>query len=84
MFESIRKPGRAKGIFAGIIFGLICFTFVFIGNPPDSSLQSGGPAAVVNSTPIPAMEFLQQLEQLERRMGIDLKQFPAERRQQFS
>jgi peptidyl-prolyl cis-trans isomerase D len=84
VFETIRKPGRAKGIFAGIIFGFICFTFVFIGSPQDTSLQSGGPAAIVNSTPIPAMDFLQQLEQLERRMGIDLKQFPAERREQFS
>ena len=62
MLEKIRKPSRAKSIFAYIIFGLICLVFVFLGVPIDSLSGGGGYAALVNKRVISIAEFKQSLE----------------------
>ena len=65
MFEKIRKPGRAKSLFAYIVFGLICLVFVFLGVPIDS-ISGGGFAAIVNKRVISIADFKQSLEQTRK------------------
>ena len=65
MFEKIRKPGRAKSLFAYIVFGLICLVFVFLGVPIDS-ISGGGFAAIVNKKVISIADFKQSLDQTRK------------------
>ena len=65
MFEKIRKPWRAKNIFAYIIFSLICLVFVFLGVPVDPLSGAGGFAALVNKKIISIADFSQRLSMLQ-------------------
>lgn len=61
MLEKIRKPSRAKNLFAYIIFGLICLVFVFFG-VPIGSISGSGYVALVNKKVISIAEFKQNLK----------------------
>lgn len=74
MFEKIRKPGRAKSIFAYIIFGLICLVFIFLGVPTDPLSGAGGFAAVVDKQVISIASFYERLSLLQENQGASLKQ----------
>lgn len=74
MFEKIRKPGRAKSIFAYIIFSLICLVFVFLGVPTDPLSGAGGFAAVVDKEVISIASFNQRLAFFQENQSSSLKQ----------
>ncbi len=73
MFEKLRKPRRAKSIFAYIIFGLICLVFVFLGVPTDPLSGAGGFAAIVDKQIISLADFNQRLSFLQENQGSSLK-----------
>lgn len=80
----IRKPGRAKGFAAWVLFGAISLVFVFMGiTPGGGGITKGGPAAIVNSQPISIAEFRQTHERIQQQMGFDINQFPAQQRSQI-
>ncbi|MCB0407257.1 MAG: SurA N-terminal domain-containing protein [Bdellovibrionales bacterium] len=84
MFNKIRKPGRAKGITAWVLFSAIILVFVFFGtNPGGGGIQKGGPAAIVNSKPISIAEFRQLYERFKEQMQFDVNQLPAQQRNQI-
>ena len=65
MLDELRRPGRAKSIFAYTIFGLICLVFVFFGFIPDQyGLGTGGAAAVVNKKRITIADYQDRIDQL--------------------
>ena len=73
MFEKLRKPRRAKNIFAYIIFGLICLVFVFLGVPADPLSGAGGFAALVGKQVISLASFNQRLSLLRENQSSSLK-----------
>ena len=73
MFEKLRKPRRAKTVFAYIIFGLICLVFVFLGVPTDPLSGAGGFAAIVDKQIISLADFNQRLSFLQENQGSSLK-----------
>lgn len=86
MFKKLRepwKPGRAKGIFTGVIFGLICLTFVFVGlTPGENGTNSGiGAAATVNDVVISVADFQERVAMVENQYGDAFKNLPAAQRQ---
>ncbi len=84
VLNKIRKPGRAKGIVAWVLFGAIILVFVFFGiTPGGGGIQKGGPAAIVNSHPISIAEFRQTHDRIRQQMGFDISQFPAQQRTQI-
>ena len=74
MFEKIRKPRRAKNIFAYIIFSLICLVFVFLGVPTDPLSGTGGFAAIVDKQIISIAVFYQRLSSFQENQNPSLKQ----------
>lgn len=74
MFEKIRKPKRAKSIFAYIIFSLICLVFVFLGVPTDPLSGAGGFAALVDKQVISLADFYQRLSLFQENQNSSLKQ----------
>jgi len=74
MFEKIRKPGRAKNIFAYIVFSLICLVFIFLGVPTDPLSGAGGFAAIVDKQVISIASFYERLSFLQENQGASLKQ----------
>ena len=74
MFEKIRKPRRAKSIFAYIIFGFICLVFIFLGVPTDPLSGAGGFAAVVDKQVISIASFYQRLSAFQENQSSSLKQ----------
>ena len=74
MFEKIRKPKRAKNIFAYIIFSLICLVFVFLGVPTDPLSGAGGFAALVDKQVISLADFYQRLSLFQENQSSSLKQ----------
>ena len=78
MFEKIRKPGRAKNIFAYIIFFLICLVFVFLGVPVDPLSGGGGFAALVNKQVISWADLSERTEQFRRQSKNSMGQNNAE------
>ncbi len=73
MFEKLRKPWRAKNVFAYIIFGLICLVFVFLGVPTDPLSGVGGFAVIVDKQVISIASFNQRLSFLQENQGSSLK-----------
>ena len=73
MFEKIRKPRRAKNIFAYIIFSLICLVFVFLGVPTDPLSGAGGFAALVDKQVISIADFYQRLSLVQENQSSTLK-----------
>lgn len=88
MFKKLRepwKPGRGKSILTGIIFGLICLTFVFVGiTPGDSGLGGAGTAATVNDVVISVADFQERVSMVENQYSGALKDLPAAQRQMRS
>lgn len=84
MLEKVRKPGRAKSIFAYIIFGLICLVFVFFGITPDFGGQAGGAAAVVNNSVISIGDFRERVQRVESMYRENIDELPEAERQIFS
>ena len=74
MFEKIRKPRRAKSIFAYIIFSLICLVFIFLGVPTDPLSGAGGFAALVDKQVISLATFYQRLSLVQENQNSALKQ----------
>lgn len=85
MLEKVRQPRRARSfkmIIAYILFGLICFSFVFLGLTPDrAGFDNAGAAAYVNGTVISIADYRQTIENLERQAEEQLKMLPAAQRQ---
>ena len=85
MLDNLRNPNKErsyKKIVATIIFGLICFSFVFLGlTPGDTNFQGSGAVAYVNSSVISLSDFRERLEFNERQMGQSLTEAPAAQRQ---
>ena len=73
MFEKIRKPWRAKSVFAYIIFGFICLVFVFLGVPTNPLSGVGGFAAIVDKQVISIASFNQRLTFVQENQGSSLK-----------
>jgi peptidyl-prolyl cis-trans isomerase D len=87
MFDKIRNPNKErsyKKIFAAILFGMICFSFVFLGltpGGPEAGFQGSGAVAYVNSSVISIAEFRERLEYNERQSGAMASQGSAAERQ---
>lgn len=88
MFKKLRepwKPGRGKSIFTGIIFGLICLTFVFVGiTPGDNGYGGAGTAATVNDVVISVADFQERVAMVENQYSGAFKDLPAAERQKRS
>ncbi len=67
MFEKIRKPG--KTFVSYIIFGLICFIFIFIGVPFQQSSPLGSGAMEVNGQVVSLAEYQNYYNILQSQAG---------------
>lgn len=88
MLDKLRKPTKTKSSFKAIviysIFGLICFSFVFMGITPDTgTFTGGGAAATVNDTSISLTDFRERVSMAERQMGDSFRDLPAAQRRQM-
>lgn len=84
MYETLRKPGRAKGIIAFFIFGAIILVFIGFGVVPDRmSREAHGVAAVVNRTSISLADFRERVDALEKQYQIRMDQVPEKDRKTF-
>ncbi len=86
MFDKIRNPNKErsyKKIFAVVLFGMICLSFVFMGLTPgqNNGFQGAGAVAYVNSAVISVGEFRERLEYNERQSGGMANQGSAAERQ---
>lgn len=85
MLDNLRKPTKErsyKKIVAAILFGLICFSFVFLGlTPGQNNFQGTGAVAYVNSSVVSLSDFRERLEFNERQLGDRLANAPAAQRQ---
>ncbi len=85
MFKKLRepwKPGSGRNILTGIVFGLICLTFVFVGITPDrNGMGSVGSAATVNDAVISLEDFQERVTAVENQYGDFMKSLPAAQRQ---
>jgi peptidyl-prolyl cis-trans isomerase D len=83
VLEKMRDPKRAKNIAAYIIFGFICFIFVFVGLVPDrTGITATGTAATVNDTVISTLDFQERVNMIEKQMGNAFNSLPAAQRQE--
>ena len=83
MLKNVRKPLSIKNLFAYIIFGMICLTFVFVGLGGDQGVSTGGAAAIVNDSVISIAEFSESMRRQERQYSAFFKNLPpAQRREQ--
>lgn len=81
MFEKTRK---AKGVASILVFGAICFVFVFMGmGGGQGGITKGGPAAIVNSKPISIADFRQEYQRFQENLQFDLNQLPPAQRRQI-
>lgn len=85
MFDKLRRPNKErsyKKIFATVLFGIICFSFVFLGLTPhgNNSFNGSGAAAYVNGTPISIADFRERLDYNERQRGQAATGLPAAER----
>lgn len=85
MFDKLRRPNKErsyKKIFATVLFGIICFSFVFLGLTPDgsNSFDSAGAAAYVNGNAISIADFRERLDYNERQRGQGINALPAAER----
>lgn len=85
MFDKIRRPNKErsyKKIFATVLFGIICFSFVFLGLTPqgNNSFNGSGAAAYVNGSPISIADFRERLDYNERQKGPAATGLPAAER----
>ena len=75
-----------KNLISYIIFGIICLTFVFIGNPffgGGRGISTEGAAAIVNGSVISIADFRKRVEIQERQYQMFFKNMPlAQRREQ--
>ncbi len=84
MFERLRKPGRAKSIFATLIFGAICLVFVLFGmNPGNGMMQAGGAAARVNEAVISSADYNQAVRRMQEQFSSRLEGLPEAQRTYF-
>src|SRR5688572_23340029 len=85
MLESVRKPSRAKGLIAYLMFGAIILVFIGFGVAPDRlSNEATGVAAVVNHTPISLADFRERLQMIERQYQSRMDQIPNAEKQRFN
>ncbi len=84
MFEKVRKPGRAKSIFAMVLFGAICMVFVFFGITPGRvGVMMGGSAATVNDSVITFADYNQAMRRTEGQYRSMLDSLPEAQRNYF-
>lgn len=88
MFDKIRNPNKErsyKKIFAVVLFGMICCSFIFLGltpgGPGGGGFQGAGAVAYVNSAVISIGEFRERLEYNERQSGFNNQGSAAERQE---
>lgn len=85
MLESVRKPSRAKGFLAYLIFGAIIVVFIGFGVAPDRlSNEATGVAAIVNHSQISLADFRNRLQAIEKQYQSRMDQVPPSERQRFN
>ena len=77
MLEKIRKPG--KTLVSSIIFGLICFIFVFIGVPFQQTSPLGSGALVVNGHVVSLAEYQNYFNILRSQAGEEKEELLRKR-----
>ena len=85
MLNNVRKPSRAKGILAYIVFGAIIIVFIgFGGNHDRLGSDPHGVAAVVNRSQISLADFRDRVQALERQYQSRMDQVPAGQKSEFT
>lgn len=85
MLNNVRKPSRAKGILAYIVFGAIIIVFIGFGNTQSRiGNDPHGVAAVVNRSQISLADFRDRVQALERQYQSRIEQIPAGQKTEFT
>lgn len=85
MLERVRKPSRAKGMLAYLIFGAIIVVFIGFGVRPDRlGNEAAGVAAVVNQNQISLADFRGRLQMLENQFKGQMDQIPPQQREEIN
>lgn len=85
MLEKVRKPSRAKGILAYIIFGAIILVFIGFGVVPDRyGRDASGVAAIVNQSQISLADFRDRVQAMEQQYRSRLDEVPASQRTEMN
>ncbi len=85
MLENVRRPSRAKGIIAYLIFGAIIVVFIgFNVTPNRLSNEATGVAAIVNHSQISLSDYRNRLQMIERQYQSRMEQVPPAERQKFN
>ncbi len=84
MFEKLRRPGQTKNIVAVVLFGVICFVFIFLGVDRNHfGLAGSGPAAVVNQQQISYADYHERFTRLQNQYKAQFEKLPEAQRQEI-